>query len=214
MCFLDFCKVFDVTNNRFLCTKFPASPHGRLDKYIWDAIYEKTAIPSGVRQESIVGSLLFVVKLNNLLGGLQLFCWLYADGTNMGGTCVDVDLIQVGLDKSVAFSVKTPCCWTWSRVSTWIRDQTPHLLFYCRAWPVVHVHCSRELGILVNCPLSPSPQIKTVVMKAKRMPVFLRCNFRRLPLRLFLPCTPQWFVFKLNTVCRPGHLSSSTTSLS
>lgn len=50
---------------------------------------------------------------------------------------------------------------------------------------LLQVHCTKDIGMLINCLLSPSLQINVAVMKAEVMLASLLCTFRRFSSHLF-----------------------------
>lgn len=70
----------------------------------FDCTLEMWSLRKLKSQGSVIGTLLFLVIINDPRDGLPLFCRLFADTTKMKGNSLNVCLVQRGLDKMAAWA--------------------------------------------------------------------------------------------------------------
>lgn len=118
----------------------------------------------------MIGTPFLLAMVNDIPSGLQLVCRLFANDTKIGGKNADVDLTQRVLDKTTACAFRNAMVLNAakSQYLYFEPNALPTIIFTYStvdAIPLTQVHCTKDLGVQVDCSLSLSPQIDATAMK-------------------------------------------------
>lgn len=177
ICFLDFSKAFNYAKYRFLWPIFVVDcimshqANRTFELRIENAVSEEAAVPNDVIQGSVIRFLLFLVTVNNFPDEPQLSSCFFCCKNKSERQKYRFVFDPTDLIKRLHRRSKTSRFLTQPRALPAFQTKSPTSLLFPNATddavPLSQFHCINDLELLVDCLRSHSPQIDTLLTKAR-----------------------------------------------